>query len=175
MGIACVPDLVRRLCDLWGHCPTGFWNSPCEKPGHSHDLFRRGVWTISFEMVIWLVLYRYMFVMPMFAIARGAQPGFFSQCVAETKRVWSAAVPLALLEIAPSLAHSIFKLAVWGRLAQLSGFSRILDLPLVIAVDCFAAWFILVKTGIALQLMPVQSLDAPQGDGPAVDLPPQQA
>jgi hypothetical protein len=114
-----------------------------------------------------------MFVLPMLAIARGSRGRFFRECVAMTKQVWRVALPLAFIEIAPTLAHSAFKLVVWGSLGQPSGSRRMLDLPIVIAIDCFAACFILLKTGLALQLLAAPSLDEPQINGRlSIDLPP---
>jgi hypothetical protein len=136
---------------------------------HSHSLIRRGFGTIAFLLVTWLLLYRYMFVLPMLAIVRVSQGKFFGECVAMTKQAWRVALPLAFIEIAPTLAHSAFKLVVWGGLGQPNGGRRVLDLARVVAVECFAAWFILVKTELSLQLMIPQPLGEPEGDGAAVN------
>ena len=135
---------------------------------HSHSLIRRGFGTIAFLLVTWLLLYRYMFVLPMLAIVRGSRGKFFGECVAMTKQVWRAALPLAFIEIAPTLARSVFKLVVWGSLGQPNGSRRMLDLAMVVAVECFAAWFILVKTGLALQLLAAPSLNKVEGDSIAI-------
>jgi hypothetical protein len=58
---------------------------------------------------------------------------------------------------------------VWGGLGQPNGGRRVLDLAMVVAVECFAAWFILVKTELSLQLMIPQPLGEPEGDGAAVN------
>jgi hypothetical protein len=109
-----------------------------------------------------------MFILPMLAIARGSRGKFFGECVAMTKRVWRVALPLAFIEIAPTLARSVFKLVAWGSLGQPNGSRRMLDLAMMTLVECFAAWFILLKTGIALQLVASRTLDAVEGEGVAI-------
>jgi hypothetical protein len=124
-----------------------------------------GAWLFIFV----LALRRYIFVCPMFVIAKGARPGFFKQCVLKTKRVWRQALLLSVLTIATTLIPSMVRLAVWRRLGQPPGMGKIVDLPIVFVVECLLAWFVLLKTGLALQLMNAPPLAEPEGDGTILD------
>ncbi len=131
--------------------------------GHLRHGVASGLRTILGTALMSVVLYRYMFVFPMFAMTRVSAPGFLDECVVRTKAVWKTAVLLSLAEIGVFEVHSVIKLLVWGQLAQPHGMGMVADLGMIVVGNCFTAWFILVKTGMALQLMsrpvPVDALD----------------
>jgi hypothetical protein len=72
-----------------------------------------GIRIILFLFFSWLVLYRYMFVFPMFVVERGAGNRFVDRCVARTKRVWRTGVLLMLAASVPTLLPSVIRLVVW--------------------------------------------------------------
>jgi hypothetical protein len=107
-------------------------------------------------VVFTLVLSRYIFVLPMLAIAGESEPGFFNQCVRRTLQVWKTAAVVMLIGGAPAFVLAGLQFLVWHDLTHPSpphGVHLVVQLIGILVIDCYAAWFILLKTGLAVQLM----------------------
>jgi hypothetical protein len=104
-------------------------------------------------VVFALVLSRYIFVLPMFAIARTSGPGFLNQCVRRTTHVWKTASLVLVAGTAPAFALSGIEFLAWKSLTPPHGIHLAFQLAGTFFIDCYAAWFILLKTGLAVQLM----------------------
>jgi hypothetical protein len=125
-----------------------------------------GVRIVVGLFVAWLVLYRYMFVFPIFVIQHGAGDGFVDWCVSRTKQVWRTGVLLMLAAGVPELLPSVIRLAVWGRLSRPRGIGGVADLVILLAADCFTVWFVLLRTELALQLVGAVQPIQTAGEGP---------
>jgi hypothetical protein len=100
-----------------------------------------------------LLLYRYMFVLPMFAIARGAGPGFFDECVRRAKQDRKTAILIFLAQYAPSFLFTGIGYLMWGQKWRLHGGHVGVQLAEAAVVACIETWFILLRTGLAMQLV----------------------
>jgi len=118
---------------------------------------------IAIGMAVFLVMWsRYMFVLPMLAIARSAGPDFLNECVRRAKPVWRTAIWVQLAAGLPMILVIVIRSPTWWHLTPPHAVRVTAKLILLLIEQCFAAWFILVKTGLALQLMPAY---LPQGSG----------
>lgn len=108
-----------------------------------------------------LIYSRYMFVLPKLAIAGASGPGFLDDCIAQTKRVWRTASLVLAAGLAPALVFSGVEFLVWKDLTGPTtrhGAQLAFQVVGVFFLECFAAWFVLLKTGLALQLTSAPSL-----------------
>jgi hypothetical protein len=99
------------------------------------------------------ILCRYMFVLPMFAIAHASGPGFLADCVARTKHVWKTATLILLVGAVPGGALAWLKVLAWKHLSPPHGVRVAVELATIVLRYCYSAWFVLLKTGLAQQLM----------------------
>jgi hypothetical protein len=107
-------------------------------------------------IVFALVLSRYIFVLPMFAIAGASGSGFFDQCVRRTLPVWKTAAVVMFAGGAPAFVLAGIEFLAWHDLTHSTpphGVHLVVQLIGILFIDCCAAWFILLKTGLAVQLM----------------------
>jgi hypothetical protein len=105
-----------------------------------------------------LIFYRYMFVLPMFAIARRAGPGFIEDCVGRAKRVWKTAALVLFVGSLPTLALSLIGPPAGQLLSPPHAGQVAAELAAGVVAGCFTAWFILVRAGLALQLTAAEAL-----------------
>jgi hypothetical protein len=104
------------------------------------------------------IFYRYMFVLPMFAIARRSGPGFLDDCVDRTKRVWKTAALVLLAGSLPTFVLSSIESLTRRWLTPPHAAEVATDLAAALATGCFNAWFVLVRAGLALQLTATEAL-----------------
>lgn len=104
------------------------------------------------------IFYRYMFVLPMFAIARRSGPGFLDDCVGRTKRVWKTAALVLLAGSLPTFVLSSIESLTRRWLTPPHAAEVATDLAAALATGCFNAWFVLVRAGLALQLTATEAL-----------------
>jgi hypothetical protein len=124
---------------------------------------------IAAIVILVLILSRYVFVLPMFAIARASRPGFLDECVVRTKQVWKAATLVLVIGGAPAFLLVGIEFLVWKEWQDPTpphGVHLAVHLVGALLIDCYAAWLILVKTGLAQQLM---SLPLPANIPPPPD------
>ena len=107
-----------------------------------------------------LIFCRYMFVLPMFVIARTSGPGFLDDCVRRTLQVWKTAALVLVAGTAPAFALTGIEFPLTRKdLTQPTfphGAHLAIQLIGTLVMDCYAAWFILLKTGLAVQLISAQ-------------------
>ncbi|MGD0796491.1 MAG: hypothetical protein ABR910_02100 [Acidobacteriaceae bacterium] len=103
-----------------------------------------------------LVLYRYVLVFPMFAIARGSGPGFLEGCIDRTRRVWKTAVLVLLAADIPPLALALMEPLASRHLSPPHAARIAIELAVSILTSCYATWIVGVRTGLALQLTSAQ-------------------
>jgi magnesium-transporting ATPase (P-type) len=112
-----------------------------------------GVVALLFVTVVTLIFYRYMFVFQMFAIERASEPGFLDECVRRTKQVWKTAALIMLVGTIPTYLILGIESLAWKHWTPPHGVHVAVGLAGAILTGCFTAWFMLVKTGLAMQLM----------------------
>jgi len=137
--------------------------------GHGFDIIIGVIVVVGFILIATRIFCRYMFIFPIFAIERGGDRGFLDECVARTEEVWkTSAVVLITGAIPGSLILGIEKLA-WKYMMPPHGVHVAIEVTGAILIGCYTAWFILVKTGLAMQLMslPATAIE-PIGDGAAI-------
>ena len=137
--------------------------------GHGFDIIIGVIVVVGFILIATRIFCRYMFIFPIFAIERGGERGFLDECVARTEEVWkTSAVVLITGAIPGSLILGIEKLA-WKYMMPPHGVHVAIEVTGAILIGCYTAWFILVKTGLAMQLMttPATAIE-PIGDGAAI-------
>jgi hypothetical protein len=94
-----------------------------------------------------------MFVFQMFAIERASRRGFLDECIRRTKQVWKTAAVVMIAGMIPEyLILGIEELA-WKHWTPPHGVHMAVELTGALVTGCFSAWFMLVKTGLAMQLM----------------------
>ena len=112
---------------------------------------------------------RYMFAFQMFAIERRSGQGFLDECVARTKKAWKTAAALMIAGMIPAYMVLGLESLAWKHWTPSHGRHMAVEVAGVILTGCVTAWFILVKTGLAMQLMAVPaSAVEPIGDGAAI-------
>jgi hypothetical protein len=92
----------------------------------------------------------------MLAIAGGSEPGFLDQCVRRTLQVWKTVALVMVAGGAPFFVIAGIEFLVWHDLNNPlppHGAHLAVQLIGMLFIDCYGAWFILVKTGLAMQLM----------------------
>jgi len=121
-------------------------------------------------MIVALIFYRYMFVLPMFAIAHGSGPGFIDDCVSRTKQVWKTAALVLFVGSLPTLALSLIGPPAGTPLSALHAGQVATEFAVALLSGCFTAWFILVRAGLALQLTAARALPS-ASSSPGLDNP----
>ena len=117
----------------------------------------RGFAPIIGSVLAPLVLWRYTFAYPMFAIAHGAKIGFLDECIARTRPVWKIAALVMLIESLPFALISVLSPVVWAHVTASVAAHTAVELAVSALTSCCTVWFILFRTGLALQLMQEQS------------------
>jgi hypothetical protein len=121
--------------------------------GHVFDIIIGVIVVVGFILIATRIFCRYMFIFPMFAIVRGGDRGFLDECTARTEEVWkTAAVVLFTGAIPGSLIIGIERLT-WKYLTPPHGVHVVIQLIGAVLIGCYTTWFILVKTGLAMQLL----------------------
>lgn len=133
---------------------------------------------IAGAVIFALVLSRYILVLPMFAIARASRPGFLDDCVARTKQVWKTAALVLVIGVAPAFLFAGIEFLGWKERRGLThptpphGAHLAVQLVGIFLIDCYAAWFILLKTRLAQQLMsappPAPTSSTPLAEPPGI-------
>jgi len=104
-----------------------------------------------------VIFSRYELVLPMFAMARASGPGFLDDCVARTKPVWKTVALVMVVGGLPALLFGGFRFLIWRSVAPPHGIHLAVQFVGTLLIYCCAAWFILLKTGLARQLVLEQS------------------
>jgi hypothetical protein len=96
-------------------------------------------------------LYRYVFVLQQFAVAPGSGTDFFDRCVKQANQAWKTAMLL-------SIGENLTTYLLWHAQALVirqephSAGTVTADLITCILTNGFAAWLVLVRTGLVQQL-----------------------
>jgi hypothetical protein len=107
------------------------------------------------------ILYRYTFVFPMFAIARGSGPAFLKDCIERTRQAWKTAVPVLMASTFPAVL-AFMEPMVWQHLSPPHALRIAIELAICILTSCYAAWLVGIRTGLALQLASAKPVPTPQ-------------
>lgn len=137
--------------------------------GHGFGIGVVMIMVAAFVIVAAIVLCRYMFIFPMFAIVRGADRGFLDECVARTTKVWKIVALVTFAAMIPVfLIFGIEKL-VWKYMMPPHGVHVAIQLVGAVIIGCYSTWLILVKTGLAMQLITTPAAEIePIEDGAAI-------
>jgi hypothetical protein len=136
---------------------------------HRHVLAGNDRWLgLVVELfIVPYVAYRYTFVFQQFVIQGGMSAGFLDECVQQAKRVWKIALLVTIVDCyvfalvggAQRLFTRRPDLSLWAEIVLVS-------VPTIVRY-VFAAWMVLVRTGLALQLGGVGQERA-SGDEPMI-------
>ncbi len=105
---------------------------------------------LAFEML----LIRYQLVLPMIAFSRGDRPGLFAYGIARAQSIWGVLAALVVLEMMPitmQIAVAPLTRGYWASHVVL-GYG--LKAVWLVVLNAMYVWFILVKTALALQIVP---------------------
>ena len=95
-----------------------------------------------------------MFVAPMVAISRGdSGPDIISDSAKRTRTVRGITALLALAECAPGVVLYVVERLIWPGLDPYHGVRAWAGLMVAVLAGCYLAWFVLVKTEVAVQLL----------------------
>ena len=137
--------------------------------GHGFAFVAGVIVVVGSVLIATLTFYRYMFLFPMFAIERGSGRGFLDECVRRTKTVWKTAALVMIAGMIPACLILGIKWLAWKHWTPPHGVHVAVELAGAMLTGCFTAWFILVKTGLAMQLMSAPAAEIePAGDGAAI-------
>jgi hypothetical protein len=121
---------------------------------HAHLLIfgRPEIANIATELVLPLVLYRYTFVLPQFAITRRVQPGFVDGWVQEANQVWRVSLALACIEWWGAILLERPQVFLLHHVGSSTAAQITVHAAGSIVLGAFAAWMVLIRTDIARQL-----------------------
>jgi hypothetical protein len=137
--------------------------------GHGFAIVAGVIVAVAFVIVATFIFCRYMFIFPMFAIERGSGRGFLDECVRRTKTVLKTAAWVQIVGMIPACLIVGVEMLARRHWTPPLGVHIAIELAVALVNGCYAAWFILVKTGLAMQLMaePAAAIE-PIGDGAAI-------
>jgi len=137
--------------------------------GHGIAIGVGAIVGVAFVAVVTLIYCRYMFIFPMYAIERGAGRGFLDECVRRTKTVLKTAAWVQIVGMIPACLIVGVEMLARRHWTPPLGVHIAIELAVALVNGCYAAWFMLVKTGLARQLMaePAAAIE-PIGDGAAI-------
>jgi len=137
--------------------------------GHGFDIVIGVIVMVGFVLIATRIFCRYMFIFPMYAIERGGGSGFLDECVARTEEAWKTAALVTIAGGIPTCLIMGLESLAWWHWTPPHGVHLAVEVAGAILTGCFTAWFILVKTGLAIQLMtaPAAAIE-PVGDGAAI-------
>jgi hypothetical protein len=134
--------------------PTNSIGATAGGIGHGIAIVIGAIVVVPFVIVATLIFCRYMFLFPMLSIERASRRGFLDECVRRTKQIWKTAAVVMLAGGIPALLISGMQSLAWKHMTPPHGVRIAVEVAGAILTGCFTAWFILVKTGLAMQLMP---------------------
>jgi hypothetical protein len=105
------------------------------------------------EFIAAPIFCRYMFLFQMYAIERGSGRGFLDECVARTRQVWKTAAVVMVAGLIPAYLIMGIESLAWKHMTPPHWVHLAVEAAGALLTGCFTAWFILVKTGLAQQLM----------------------
>jgi hypothetical protein len=144
---------IGILVDAAHTGPTSGIGATAGGVGHWFAIGTGVIVGVVFVIVATLIFCRYMFVFQMFAIERASRRGFLDECIRRTKQVWKTAAVVMIAGMIPEyLILGIEELA-WKHWTPPHGVHMAVELTGALVTGCFSAWFMLVKTGLAMQLM----------------------
>ena len=166
-------EVVLLFADLFTEAansgPTSGVGAVAGGVGHGFALVTAVIVGVGFVLVTTLIYCRYMFLFQMFAIERGSRRGFLDECVARTKKAWKTAAVVMIAGMIPICLIMGIESLAWWHWTPPHGVHLTVEVAGAILTGCFTAWFILVKTGLAMQLIPAPAAAIePVGDGAAI-------